>query len=265
MVVERLFEILGRWLARYLNKPSRRYVPLTTFDPRQLAKTLEPGDVLLVEGHWRFSTAIKYMTQSTWSHAALYVGDAVSHECDEPDPRCLVEADVEHGVRAVPLSKYAEFHTRICRPVGLTAEDRQRVIQYAVNRLGDAYDLKNVIDLARYLFPIPPVPSGWRRRMIALGSGEPTKAICSTLIAQAFQSVQYPILPLLKRTSGPTKIAAAAQGSVGEILSIRHHSLFAPRDFDISPYFEVVKPTIEAGFDYKALVWDDEHPNERPE
>lgn len=31
--------------------------------------------------------------------------------------------------------------------------------------------------------------------MIALGSGEPTKAICSTLIARAFQSIRYPILP----------------------------------------------------------------------
>jgi tRNA U34 5-methylaminomethyl-2-thiouridine-forming methyltransferase MnmC len=30
-----------------------------------------------------------------------------------------------------------------------------------------------------------------------------------------------------------------------------------PRDFDISPYFEVVKPTIVYGFDYTALHWAD--------
>ena len=30
-----------------------------------------------------------------------------------------------------------------------------------------------------------------------------------------------------------------------------------PRDFDISPYFQVVKPTIEYGFDYTALHWAD--------
>jgi hypothetical protein len=30
-----------------------------------------------------------------------------------------------------------------------------------------------------------------------------------------------------------------------------------PRDFDISPYFEVVKPTIIHGFDYTALHWAD--------
>ena len=30
-----------------------------------------------------------------------------------------------------------------------------------------------------------------------------------------------------------------------------------PRDFDISPYFEIVKPTIVNGFDYTALHWAD--------
>lgn len=64
-----------------------------------------------------------------------------------------------------------------------------------VSRLGLAYDLKNIIDLARYLLPTPPVPSFMRRKMLALGSGDPTRAICTTLIAQAFQSVRYPILP----------------------------------------------------------------------
>ena len=40
-----------------------------------------------------------------------------------------------------------------------------------------------------------------------------------------------------------------------EILHIRHHSLFAPADFDLSSYFEIVKPTIEEGFNYKGLIW----------
>ena len=30
-----------------------------------------------------------------------------------------------------------------------------------------------------------------------------------------------------------------------------------PRDFDISPYFEIVKPTIIRGFDYTSLHWAD--------
>jgi hypothetical protein len=42
-----------------------------------------------------------------------------------------------------------------------------------------------------------------------------------------------------------------------EIMKIRHSSLFVPRDFDISPYFAVVKPTIQQRFDYRAALWVD--------
>jgi hypothetical protein len=128
------------------------------------------------------------------------------------------------------------------------------VTAYVIARLGNQYDLHNVFDLARYLLPNPPVPMRFRRRMLALGSGDPTRAICSTLIAQAFQSIRYPILPIvdIRDASRPD-----CPGCVEEILRIRHHSLFAPRDFDVSPYFQVVKPTLVAGFDYSKLHWGD--------
>ncbi|MBI4988851.1 MAG: lipo-like protein [Rhodocyclales bacterium] len=241
---------LGNRLASYLSRPDPRYRPLATSDPRGVAAAIVPGDVLLVEGNTRFSKAIKYLSQSTWSHAALYVGDAAG----EGERHWLVEADVVDGVIAVPLEKYADMHTRICRPAGLTAEDRAKVIGYALARIGHRYDLKNILDLVRYLLPQPPVPVRWRRRMLSLGSGDPTRAICSTLIAQAFQSVRYPILPSVTR-----KPAARddCNDCYDEILHIRHHSLFVPRDFDISPYFEIVKPTLARGFDYRQLRWDD--------
>jgi hypothetical protein len=85
--------------------------------------------------------------------------------------------------------------------------------------------------------------------MIAMGSGDPTRIICSALIAQAFEAVRYPILP--KVTQAGSRKARRA------ILHIRDSSLYMPRDFDISPYFSVVKPTIEEGFDYTALHWAD--------
>lgn len=257
-----MFEIIGRAIARYLNQPSPGYQPLTTNHPERLRRALRPGDVLLVEGNLRISVAIKYLTQSTWSHAALYIGDELSRGSNDPDPPVLIEADLLHGVRAVPLSRYDRFHTRICHPVGLSAEDRDHIVRAAIARIGQTYDLKNVIDLARYLLPTPPVPVRWRRRMLALGSGEPTRAICSTLIAQLFQSVGYPILPRIETIPAPRP---GCDDCVQEILHIRHYSLFAPRDFDISPYFEVVKPTLETGFDYKSLVWDRADEQYRPE
>ncbi|MFN0302241.1 MAG: YiiX/YebB-like N1pC/P60 family cysteine hydrolase [Burkholderiales bacterium] len=243
--------VAGRLLARYLSRPNPKFVPLAVFPVDQLASALRPCDVLLVEGNTRVSTAIKYLTQSTWSHAALFLGLG-PFAGQLPGEHVLIEADLEAGIRLVPLSTYSEMHTRICRPEGLSSEHAQNIIDTALTRLGHQYDLKNVIDLARYLMPIPPVPIWCRRRLLAFGSGEPTKAICSTFIAQLFQSVRYPILPKLEhRRWGDCNTC------YDEILHIRHHSLFAPRDFDISPYFQVVKPTLEANFDYHALTWGD--------
>jgi len=50
--------------------------------------------------------------------------------------------------------------------------------------------------------------------------------------------------------------------SQSEMLHIRHHSLFTPRDFDVSPFFDIVKPTIADGFDYKVLRWGNEEGHE---
>jgi hypothetical protein len=126
------------------------------------------------------------------------------------------------------------------------------VVEFAVARLGMAYDLKNLFDLGRYLLPMPPVPSFMRRRVLSLGSGDPTRALCSSLIAQAFQSVDYPILPSVERLSEEEQ--QASQQGVKEIIHIRHHSLFVPRDFDLSPYFQVIKPLQAVEFDYRELV-----------
>jgi hypothetical protein len=219
-----------------------------------LLPALRRGDVLLVEGSSRVSSAIKYLTQSTWSHAALYVGEAMppGHQ-GKPTPS-LLEADMRDGVRLVALEHYAQFHTRICRPVGLKVADIDTLIDYAKTKVGHQYDLKNIIDLLRYLVPTPPVPQRWRRRLIALGSGDPTQAICSSLIAKTFQSVRYPILPVVKKSRyGDPAIARLGD----EVLHIRHHSLFTPRDFDVSPFFEIVKPRLAAGFDPYALIWAD--------
>jgi hypothetical protein len=244
----RLLDWIGERVAAHLMKPTSGYEPYAAARPELVAVVIRPGDILLIEGaRSRINSAIRYLTQSTWSHAALYVGLGANLGERDGEPLVLVEAEVGKGVIASPLSKYATYNTRICRPVGLTPEDRAMVVRYAVERIGNAYDLKNIIDLMRYLLPQPPVPARWRRRMIALGSGEPTRAICSSLIAQAFRSVGYPILPDVRRVDAESR---------REILHIRHHSLYAPRDFDISPFFAVVKPTIETGFDYKAITWD---------
>src|SRR6266511_1148763 len=169
---------------------------------------MEPGDVLLAKGNNRISGIIKYLTQSTWSHGALYVGPVDGAFEPDGEPHVLIEANIGEGVTSAPLSKYYPYHTRLCRPIGLSYEDRTTVCRYAINRIGFGYDTKNIVDLMRY--PIPP------------------------------------------------KITrAASRKARREILHIRDSSLYMPRDFDISPYFEIVKPTIVHGFDYTALHWAD--------
>ncbi len=243
---------LGRLLAGYLTGPSRAPYANAPTDPELLEQALQAGDVLLVDGRQRVSTAIKYLTQSTWSHAALCIATSKDRPLSGP---LFVEADAADGVRVVGLSEFTGLHTRICRPVGLSEKDLADLIAFASAHIGDSYDLANVIDLARYLCPTPPVPTAWRRRMIALGSGEPTKAICSTLIAKAFQSIHYPILPKISQelVDDPDCV-----GCVRDILHIRHHSLFTPRDFDVSPFFEIVKPALPNGFDHRALSWHEQ-------
>ena len=246
--VTQVLNSIGRGIARYLEKPVRGYEPFTPSDPAALRRSLEPGDVLLVEGNSRISGVIKYLTQSTWSHAALYVGPIRDASTQEGEPHVLIEAEVGEGVVSSPLSKYYSYHTRICRPVGLSQEDCASVCNYAIERIGFDYDFRNLIDLMRYLIPLP-VPQRWRRRMIALGSGNPTRIICSALIAQAFEVVRYPILPKIMRLESEVVRR--------EMLQIRHSSLYAPRDFDVSPYFQIVKPTLVENFNYKFMDWAD--------
>jgi hypothetical protein len=249
---ETMMDRLGRFLAEKLERPSPGFRPYAYGDPDALRRTLRPADVLLVEGSTRVSIAIKYLTQSTWSHSALYVGDALGDGGD--DPRCLVEANLGEGVVASPLSKYEHVHVRICRAKNLAPEHQAEVVAFMLGSIGKRYDLKNVTDLLRYFMPTPPVPVRLRRRMLAMGAGDPTRAICSSLIAEAFGHVRYPILPRITREARHDE---EAQFQRREILHIRHHSLYAPRDFDISPYFQIVKPTLETGFDYRRLRWSD--------
>jgi hypothetical protein len=244
----RTLNSLGRIVARYLERPVQGYEPFPPSDPAVLRNSLQPGDVLLVDGNSRVSGVIKYLTQSTWSHAALYVGPILGTDTDCGEPHVLIEAELGEGVVSSALSKYYLFHTRICRPVGLGQDECESVCRYAIERIGFDYDLRNIIDLMRYLIPVP-VPQRWRRRMMALGSGNPTRIICSALIAQAFEVVRYPILPKI------TRLESAAAGR--EILQTRHSSLCAPRDFDISPYFQIVKPTLVKNFNYKIIDWAD--------
>jgi hypothetical protein len=250
---EKLEAYISEQILRYLSQSTGRYAPFYAPDPEVVRKALQPGDILLVEGNSRIAAVIKYLTQSTWSHAALYVGERPGDVAPNGEPNVLLEAEADTGVVTVPLSKYVRFHTRICRPVGVDSASIQKVVDYVLKRVGTKYDSRRIVDLARYLFPYPPVPIWFRRRMLAIGSGDPTRAICSTLIAEAFASIHYPILP--ERVSINGKTYGIAPFVQDEMDHIRTYGLYTPRDFDTSPFFAIIKPTLAAGFDYHTVEW----------
>ena len=63
-----------------LTKPLQSYELHAPNDMANLKRHIRKGDVVLVEGNERISECIKYLTQSSWSHSALFVGDeAIRH------------------------------------------------------------------------------------------------------------------------------------------------------------------------------------------
>ena len=245
-----IFDKLNKLIVEWLQKPIKEYENRSPFNLRDLESVMQPGDILLVDGNQRVSSAIKYLTQSTWSHAAFYLGKNNKFSEKFGTDAILIESDLKDGVITVPLSKYEKFNTRICRPAGLSDFEKEKVIEYMIDSIGLDYDRKNIIDLMRYLLPQPPVPIRFRRRMLALGSGTPSKVICSTLIAKAFQSISYPILPVIQKEKKLKEVSYRgvkhSQYIEKEYYHIRHYSLFVPRDFDLSPFFSTIKPTIES-------------------
>src|SRR5258708_14578142 len=113
-----MLDNIARAIAHYLERPVQGYEPFTPSDPSALRQSLKPGDVLLVEGNSHISRVIKYLTQSTWSHAALYVGPIVGAKTVAGDPHVLIEPDIAEGVLSSLLSKYYPYPTLLCRPVG---------------------------------------------------------------------------------------------------------------------------------------------------
>ena len=245
---------LSRWLQR--RRPPR-IIPLSDFD--RIRHELKPSDVLLVEGRSRISDVIKVVTQSPWSHATLYIGRLHDIENEEsraalsrrsafpPSTQLVIESQLGAGTLVRALTEYADDHVRICRPVGLSAEDAQTISTHAINSLGLNYDIRQIFDLARFLFPWGILPRRWRSSLFRTRAGSETRTVCSTMIAEAFAAVEFPILPLVQRSE---------QDRIR--LYRRNPKLCTPSDFDYSPYFEIIKYPFYDFADtpsYKLLPW----------
>jgi len=226
-----------KWLQ---HKKPLPITPLSDFE--RICREAKSGDVILIEGRSRVSDVIKLITQSCWSHAALYIGrlDALEdpelrellgeHYAGPGDKQLIIESELGLGTVVRPLTVYEKEHLRICRPRGLGFSDGQKVIAYAIGKVGTAYNVRQIFDLARFFFPWFIMPRRWRSSLFSTRPGESTQTVCSTMIAEAFGHIQFPILPLVKRIEGDRVQ-----------LFRRNPKLCVPSDFDYSPYFDIIK------------------------
>lgn len=240
----------------------RPYEGIPHCDFERIRYEIRPGDILLVEGRSRVSDIIRAITQSAWSHSALYIGRI--HEIEDsktreiislhfqgsPDTQLLVEGMMGQGTIVSTLSKYEKDHIRLCRPKGLSRSDAQNIINFAIQKVGSSYDIRHIVDLARFLLPWTIMPRRLRSRLFEHHAGESTKTVCSSMIAEAFSSVEFPILPLVQ-----------THAKQGIELIARNPKLHTPRDFDYSPYFDILKyPFVEfvESAMYRKLPWNRE-------
>ena len=256
---------LSNWMLKKLNqyflkevKPPRGFL----CDFSRICHEIRPADVLLIEGRNRISKIIQSTTKSAWTHSALYIGRI--HNIEDPKVRefiqhyykgnvaekLLIETQIGSGSNIVPITKYKNEHIRVCRPNGLSYDDAQRVITYAVETLGQEYDLRHFFDLYRFLVGNWFIPRTWKSVLFSKKhSGKAREDICSTMIARAFESVKFPVLPLIRQKDQKNL----------EIIR-RNPNLYAPCDFDYSPYFDIIKyPMIPvSGFHiYRQLPWEE--------
>lgn len=211
------------------------------YDFNRLKYEIRPGDVLLIEGRSRISSVIRTLTQSPWTHAALYIGRLIDFDDEETrdiirkhidtkdNARLIIEDLIDKGTTITALNFYHNHHIRICRPIGITPSDLHLVINYAIRALGQPYNVRHLLDLARFLLPWTILPRRWGSSLFRTSTGEPESGICSSLIAEAFASVQFPILPFI------------IPHEEGYEVFHRNPYLYTPKDFDYSPYFEIIK------------------------
>lgn len=257
-LLSRLKARIVAWLTT--DGPPRPF-PLVDFE--RIKYELRPGDVILVEGRTRVADVIKMITQSPWSHAMLYIGRV--HDIEDAglrarlkdfwkgpdDEQLVVEGILGKGTIITRLEDYRPDHLRICRPSGISRSDAQRVINYAIRHLGDDYNIRQLLDLMRFLMPWGVLPRRWRSSLFIHNAGDTTRTVCSTMLAEAFNAVNYPILPIIKQ-----------HAETGIQLIKRNPRLYTPRDFDYSPYFDVLKfPFVgEVSRErYRHLPWGGDH------
>lgn len=236
MDLNRLYQWCCNWLQH--ERPGS-VIRLSDFE--RLSRTLQPGDVLLIDGRSRLDEALKTVTSARWSRACLYLGQL--HDVADPalrrqlseylpcsaDTRLILEARLDSGIRLQTLSALEHEHLRICRPRGLQPEESAAALRHVISRLGLGAQ-RSWFAIVVLLLPWGWLPRRWRCSAFAALAGSLLRQLVGTPIGEAFEFVQFPVLPLIKQLrDGKPRLFSRQPG------------IYFAADFDHSPYLDVIK------------------------
>ncbi len=219
------------------------------YKKRRLLQIAQPCDIILIRGNQRISRIIQTLTASPYSHAAFYKGEGQ-----------IIEAEPS-GVLVSSIDKYIHLDIRVCRPVMLTEENKQKVLSFMEKMLYEQprYDVTNIEQLLfKHIY------SKFRpdAKMYIGGSTRFEQYyICSGMIAHAFQKAGYPVAAAMRfKQHRQGKLQLKHREDFLQMVTHlrKNYSQVVPADFDNSPFFTSIKYLY---FD----SWNQSAPNERVE
>lgn len=210
-------------------------------DYQSLCQHIQPADVLLIQWNSRMGEMIAHLSKSPWTHAVLYIGRIVDikdpillqrirtyYSGDEQEP-LIIEGIIEKITQVTPLSQYQKQPIRICRAIQLTVAQQQHIINYAVSAIGYTITHRQIWNLIKLFCYWTILPHGLFN-ILFKSNRHLSPKIYASVIAEAFESARAPIMPMVMR-----------QGSGDIRLTGQDIRTIMPKDFDESPYFEIIK------------------------
>jgi len=232
-ITERTENYIRSYVIGKLHNRRSRYRLLYRSDMGALKRVLRAGDVILIEGeHW-VSDWIKVFSYHTWTHCVMWVGESptlprgADRDFVEEGGNvveALMNREAENGKGGIVLTsldKYRDCNLRICRPLGLQRDRLRRAIRFVLERIGCSYDELNLTQFVHFTFANDNDPTK------PLGEMQAGKYTCSSLMAAAFESVDFPIIHFYDQTQN--------------VYIPYHPSQVQPKDFDLSLNFQVIK------------------------
>lgn len=109
----------------------------------KIRSSLKIGDLIFASGNYLVSRAIKFATDSWWSHVGVIV------PIPEIDRVLILESVEDHGVRLVPLSKYVSHYIGnkpydgavvLARHTQFENNNSRQLMQFGADELTRPYD-----------------------------------------------------------------------------------------------------------------------------